>query len=209
MANILVFGDSIGQGYYDTEGGWVDRLKKYLKKLFMKGIIKDDIDLYNLCVDGDTSKEILSHIKRESSYRVWANEKTIFIFAFGINDSEIILKTNNNLVSEQTFIKNVEYMLYVSKKYSDNIIFIGLTPIEEIKVNPIPWNTKKAYISQEIKKYDKIIDNFCRKNKLDYVHLYSKLTDKDLFDGVHPNTIGHKKIFKIVKNFLEKKKYIQ
>ena len=30
MANILVFGDSIGQGYNDEEDGWVDRLKKYI-----------------------------------------------------------------------------------------------------------------------------------------------------------------------------------
>lgn len=31
---VLVFGDSITQGFWDTEGGWVERLRKYYDQYY-------------------------------------------------------------------------------------------------------------------------------------------------------------------------------
>ena len=208
MANILVFGDSIGQGYYDKEGGWVDRLKRHFLEQEIVHKWEQSVNVFNLSISGDSIKEILSRLENEINPRSWKEHKTITIFAVGVNDSEIILKNKKHLLSIRSFTQNLNKLIKLSKKFSDKIIFIGLTPVDESKVNPIPWNIEKAYINKEIKIYDKIIQDICRNNNLPYIYLFNKLTKKNLFDGAHPNTKGHEIIFETVKNFLEEKKYI-
>jgi len=206
MANILVFGDSIAHGDYDSEGGWVDRLKRHLKVLFLKGKISEDIDLYNLCVDGDTSKEVLERLEYECAARCWDKKINSIVFAIGINDSIII--NDKNKTPKAKFKNNLEKLYSIASKYANIIIFVGLTPVEETKVTPMPWSPEESWLLKEIKKYDGIIQNFCKENDLPYLYLYDKLTIKDLADGAHPNTKGHEIIFQTVKNFLEEKKYI-
>ena len=208
MANILVFGDSITQGHYDIEGGWVDRIKRCCIQKSLNTNLEKYYEVYNLGRAGDTSSDLLKRFSNELKARYWSDPVTLIIIAVGINDSEILLKSKKNLVPKKKFVQNLEKIIKVSEEYTDKVILIGLTPIEEKKVNPIPWNLEKAYISKEVKIYDKIIQDFCKENNFTYIYLYDKLSFEDLVDGAHPNTKGHEIIFETVKNFLEEKKYI-
>ena len=65
MTTVLVYGDSTVQGFWDTEGGWVQRLRSYLDKKFLNN---PDCyyPLFNLGVSGDTSKDLLERFQGET-----------------------------------------------------------------------------------------------------------------------------------------------
>lgn len=127
---VLIFGDSITQGFCDTEGGWAARLKKFL------------------------------------------DEKTL---------------------------------LNQAQKYSQKIIFVGLTPVDESLTNPFPGSsTGKSYKDEFVKSYDQALQEFCEQNNVDYIKLLDQVDiKKDLEDGLHPNSKGHQKMFEIIINYLQ------
>jgi len=204
MANILVFGDSIAAGAWDIEGGWVARLKKHFFKRILDTKLSEYHEIHNLGIPGDISSDIVVRFENETNARKWEDLETIIIFEFGINDSAMIVNTNSNWVDKKIFYEDLQILVTKAKKYTENIIVLGLTPIDELQVNPIPWDTKKAYIKSEIKKYDLILNNFCGENNIIYIELYNKLNKADLTDGVHPNTTGHQIIFYEVLKVIEK-----
>ncbi|MEA2003336.1 MAG: hypothetical protein U9O53_00050 [archaeon] len=73
MTHILVFGDSIVWGAWDSEGGWVDRLKMKINRNAIKAIRKNPESdynvIYNLGVAGINIKNVLSRIKSETKAR--------------------------------------------------------------------------------------------------------------------------------------------
>ena len=99
-----------------------------------------------------------------------------------------------------------------SKKFSSKIIFLGLTPVDDSKVNPMPWAPETSYKNENVKKFNEEIKSFCKEENFDFIEIFENLSKKDykslLEDGAHPNTKGHEEMFVIVKEFLEKKKII-
>ncbi|MBU4142032.1 SGNH/GDSL hydrolase family protein [Patescibacteria group bacterium] len=85
-------------------------------------------------------------------------------------------------------------------------------PIDESKVDPIPWLPEVSYKNEYIKRYDKIIKSVCAENKIAFIEIFEKLKKENcknlLEDGVHPNSKGHEKIFEIVKDYLIENKII-
>ena len=92
--------------------------------------------------------------------------------------------------------------------FTKKVIFIGITSINESKTTPIPWNTDAFYENKDVKKYDQAIKDFCKKNNLPFIEMYGLLDKDDLDDGLHPNSAGHEKMFKRVKDFLIENKII-
>ena len=192
--NICIFGDSITWGAYDPQnGGWVNRLKNYFEK---QG---EDNDVYNLGVSGDSTTDLFERIEIETKSR----EANLIIFAIGVNDAQFIHSTNSNRISDGDFESNIKKLFEIAKEFTSKIIFIGLTPVDETKTKPIPWNTDKTYTNERIKKFDQIIENFCLKNNLKFIPINDLLNNDDLIDGLHPNTQGHIKIFDRVKPEIE------
>ncbi|MBU3896986.1 MAG: hypothetical protein KJ697_03595 [Nanoarchaeota archaeon] len=194
---ILVFGDSIAYGFYDTEkGGWVERLKAYLYEN------TDDDGVYNLGISADKTVEILKRLELEAKVR----NPGLIIFAIDINDSVLLKKENENWVNIDKFKENIKDMIRTSKTFTDKIIFIGITMVDESKVTPIPWDTNKYYTNENIAKYNTIIKNICKDSDLLFLDLFDEFNKIDykklLHDGLHPNSEGHKLIFEKVKDFL-------
>ncbi len=210
MTQILVFGDSISYGAWDLEGGWVQRLRKYLDKINLT--TNSYYIVYNLGVSGDTSLNLLERFKFETEQRLDKNEETIFIFAIGANDSLFLKSKDDFLVEKEGFKKNLGKLIKSAKSLSKKIIFIGLTPVDESKVNPLPWDKDKSNNNKHVKKYDSIIKSICSQNKVHFIELYDEFTKQDykslLQDGDHPNSKGHELIFNIVNNYLNEKRLI-
>ena len=192
--NILIFGDSITWGAYDPEqGGWATRLRNYFEE-------KDnDIDVYNLGISGDTTADLLERIEVEAKSR----EPNLIIFAIGINDAQFIHSTNDLRISLDEFQQNLAKLLSIAKKFTDKVVFVGLTRVDESKTTPIPWNTDKSYTNENIKRLDNAIKKFCEDNKLKFIPMESVVGNDDLIDGLHPNTKGHIKIFNRMKSEVE------
>ena len=196
MTQILIFGDSIAYGAFDKKGGWAERLKE---KLMGK-----DVLVYNLGVSGDTTIDLLERFEQETRARY--DNDTLLIFEVGINDSY------HSDITPEMFENNVQELIKKAKKYSKKIVFLGLTPVDESKTNPLPWNKNAFYKNNKIQKYDNITKEVCKRNSVWFIGISSSFARKGyksiLDDGLHPNSKGHEKIFEIVKDFLIKNKII-
>jgi lysophospholipase L1-like esterase len=208
MARILVFGDSISHGKWDYKmGGWVQRLSNFLDE---KGLSDPNFDysVYNLSISGDTTEEIFERFEFEAKQRL-KEEGGIIIFAIGLNDS----CSGRLAVSPAKFRENIQKLIDLARKFSSKIIFIGLTPVEDSKVNPMPWAPDMSYSLKAVKKYNEILKSVSNENNVYFVEIFEGFVKENykelLQDGAHPNSKGHKKIFEIVKDFLVQKKIIK
>jgi lysophospholipase L1-like esterase len=90
-----------------------------------------------------------------------------------------------------------------AKQFTDKIVFVGLTNVDESKTNPY-LETGESFNNQTIGEYDEVIRLFCEDNDLIFVDMLGLLiNDEDLCDGLHPSSIGHQKMFETIKNAIE------
>lgn len=211
ITKIFIFGDSIAHGIWDEEmGGWVNRLDMYLKQ--DKFTAEDNFtEVYNLGVDGDTSENILNRFEFETYHRTIPEQGDVFLIAVGINDAAFLKEQGDNFVPKSQFKENLQYMITLVKKYSERIVFAGLTAIDEKMANP--KGCVACYENKHVGEYNEVIKKVCEENDLIFIDVlsqfkkgnYAELLDED---GLHPNSSGHRKIFEIVRDALEKNKII-
>jgi len=199
MKTICVFGDSIAWGAWDTEkGGWVERLKLHLWS------VHEDFEVYNLGISGDTTENLLKRFNVETE----ARKPDIVIFAMGVNDDIVKKSDGNHLVEIDQFEKNMKELVGKAQKFTNDIIFLGLQKVDETKTAPIPWQPDYFYYNKDIQEYDKKLQEITEKESVHRLPMFDLLQIEDLEDGLHPNAIGHQKIFEKVRDFLSEKKFI-
>lgn len=210
---LLIFGDSIAYGCWDEEGGWASRLRRFVDKKVIASNFEYYVVIYNLGITfGMNTNDILARFDSETRSRVLGNKDIAFIFAIGVNDSQFINKKKKFVVPLEKFRANIRELIQKARKFSSKIIFLGLTPVDEAKVDPIPWLPANSCKNEYIEKFNQIIIKECAKNEVDFVEIFEKFAHLDykkfLIDGVHPNTQGHELIFEIIKDYLIKEKII-
>jgi lysophospholipase L1-like esterase len=196
---IAIFGDSITWGAYDIEGGWANRLKQYLTER-----TEDYFEVYNLGISGDSTADLLNRIGVESEAR---NPNTIVI-AIGANDASYIKSKSDNYVPMAEFKNNLIKIINEARNFTDEIIFVGLTRVDETKTVPVPWNPDICDTNESISAYDAEIKDICAEAGIPFIEMLDLIGDDDLDDGLHPNSIGHEKMFLRVKDFLLEKAII-
>lgn len=205
---ILIFGDSITYGAWDLEGGWAARLRKFLDKKVIESNFEFYCLTYNLGISGDTSRDILKRFEFETKIMISERDReTIFIFAIGANDAAFSRKNNVSRVSLEKFQSNLYKLINLARKFSSKIIFCGLLPVDEIKTTPISWNGDISYKNAYIQEYNEVLKSVCGESGIYFIDILDKIMKEPdyknlLEDGAHPNSMGHQKIFKMVKNFL-------
>ena len=83
---------------------------------------------------------------------------------------------------------------------------ISPEPIDQAKVDPIPWEPNLSYRSELVGKYAAVMGKIAGEEKLKLVDLFNLLPPeyiRTLADGVHPDAAGHRLIFNLVKNVLK------
>ena len=197
--SICIFGDSVSWGAWDLEkGGWVNRLWFHVAKRDGDNYV----EIYNCSVSGGTTDTILERFENEAKVR----EADALMFQTGGNDASYENKPGNYLVTPDKFKKNLEKIIGWAKKITNNIIFTDLKNCDESKTMPVSW-IDIYYTNENIKKYSDIMKKVCQKNNVLFLDI-GLLNNEDFDDGLHPNAIGHEKIFIQVRNFLEKYKWI-
>jgi lysophospholipase L1-like esterase len=187
---VLFFGDSITQGFCDSEGGWVERLRK----------TNNSTTFFNLGIAGDSSEDVLARFDNETMARADADEQIAFVFAIGLNDSRT--KSGINFSETEQYIQNLTGLLKQSKQYSDKILFVGFTPCAEDRSNPVAWSNT-GYINTRIKEFDNALREFCEQNKVGFVEIFEPFHEAQnktelLPDGIHSNNEGHQIIADLV-----------
>ncbi len=199
MKKIYAFGDSITFGMgADANGDWVSLLNKKLQKE------SKDIEIINKGVPGDTSKDLLNRIEEDLLY----TDSYIVMIAIGINDAQFISFTKNFLVPIEIFENNLMRLVEKVQKFTKNIVFVGLTNVDETKVAPVAMNDYIYFYNSKIELFDAKIKEVAYKNNLHFVELFGLLNSNDLSDGLHPNEAGYKKIADKISDFLKNKNIV-
>ena len=190
---ILIFGDSITYGQRDLElGGWTNRLKL--------GIANDSsivsCHVFNMGISGQTTGEVLERLDRECQGRVLEDANNIIILAAGINDTQVV--RGKVLVGEDDFRDNVNILIDYARSHAGNIIYVGLTPVDESRTNPVWWDKTKNWRNDIIARYDGIIEEVCREQGVRYIHLFDSIDPLTNEDGLHPSAEGHRIMTEII-----------
>ena len=201
MTNIIVFGDSIAWGAYDQEkGGWVERLRLRLAP--------HDIDVYNCGVSGNRTADLLKRLENEAKARS-GRENVIIMIAIGINDATFIRPLRKNEVSKEDFEKNLTQIYRKALQITKSVIAMGLIKIDDSKTRPLSWDTGKELRDADAQAYERIAQQVSGQAGIPFIAVRDLLKPSDLYDGLHPNSKGHNKIFKEVEGFLKKGKYLE
>lgn len=195
---ILVFGDSITYGAWDSEGGWVERLKRWAHGHYLVHGTK--LQVSNLGVGGDTSTKILARMEQEIVARHSASWPFVIILMLGSNDGRV--RNGETEVTLEQFTKNYNRLIEIAQKYTDKIITVGLPPIGE----PILDFKDMQYSDQAVLEYETKIRTLATERKLPFVEVRPLFRDGTLLssDKLHPNDEGHKVIYEAVKAEVEK-----
>ena len=173
-------GDSI------TYGARNEYFRNYVHEL--NHIFKDkNIIFENNSVNGETTSEIM----KRYFHIVNTQELNGVIFLGGTNDTKVPIPLN-------IFKKNIETLIAVSKKMNIQLI-IGLIP----RIFTGLPNYSKNLGNEYVKKYNLIIKNLCKENKINMFDL-SKLKELYFPDGIHTNNEGCEKIANLVKSEIYK-----
>jgi lysophospholipase L1-like esterase len=196
---ILVFGDSIVYGGWDTEGGWVDRLKRGYHRQYVSSGGKDIHEIINLGIGGDTSSRIRDRLRAEIEFRSQGSSHIVLIFSFGTNDARII--NDDIATTTERFRENVSAIATTAQAYSDRVMFVGLPPLSQPKLEFPEYESE--FRDSLVQQYDDELAKIVEKAGLLYVPTRPVFERHGLeglysFDGLHPKDEGHQLLHNIV-----------
>lgn len=196
---IVVFGDSITFGAWDKEcGGWVNRLRLSVDN--DKRIEKSHV--FNMGISGQVTEEILDRIDDECARRIREDAINTVILAAGINDTQII--KGEIRVPESDFMFNVRSLIRHAKRYADNVLYVGLTRVDESRTNPWAGDRSKSWRNEIIGRYDRIIEKICAEEGVDYLRVFDLTDPLSNYDGLHPAADGHRQLAEAVCSRIDK-----
>lgn len=202
---ILVFGDSIARGSFDTEcGGWANRLSAAFNEKTFTG--DEYYNTYNLGIGGETAAELVDRIPGELAKRTAAGSgEIVSIVLSGTNDTKVFVEENKNMTLVSDFEMAYTKIVKTLKEQSDHVFCLGLTRMDEQKTNPIAPNNQIAFRNEELARYEAVIENITKDEDVHFIKLADTFSEAELSpDGIHPNAEGHRLIFERVKGELEK-----
>lgn len=200
---VLIFGDSITQGFWDTEGGWVGRIRKHYDQQMIDNTDNDPPTIFNLGVPGNSSDDVLARFENETKAR--ATEELAFVVAIGVNDART--KAGVNYSDPNRYKQNLSEILRLAKQHSSKIMFVGLTPCVEERSNPVSWGDT-GYTNGRIKEFDDALRQFCEEEQLLFVEVFEPFAKAEaetelLPDSLHPNDEGHQLVADLVLSKLQ------
>lgn len=204
MADIYVFGDSNSWGAWDARGGWVDRLKCYFAAKKLNEFESDGTSVINLAVSGDASDNLVLRIENEIAVRRkrWSTDHDLFIVAIGGNDSRLKGSGREAYITTEDYTQNLARIAHTIKKYSQNILFVGLTPV----IDELADYSDTAYKQERVKEFNNVLINFCSTERYPVIQILESVDIKRHLcpDGLHLNTQGHSHVYKKVLPIAEK-----
>lgn len=204
---VLVFGDSITQGMWAIEGGWVELLRKHYDGLAIKDLKHNNQpEIFNLGVSGDTTRNLLARIELETKVRKWPGDPQIAVVAIGTNDD--LFQKGKQWVEPPEFRANIQKIIDILTPLVKDILFVGNVAIDESLTTPVFWDNIH-YTNAELKKYEEIIKEVTKAQNISFVPIFDKFMTEQtkrnlLADGLHPNDEGHKLIARLVQPELDK-----
>lgn len=202
MKRITVFGGGIAHGLWDKQGGWSERLREdlYTRTVDTKG--SEHFELYNLAIRGDSSQNILDRFghNMNSLVKHGENVEQTTILHVGGNDAQFIYEEDEVRTPPEEFRENLEELLEKSRGRSEYTFVMTLMPVKDEAAKPIPDKGGRSYTDNRMKEYSSIVREVAEGKEdvivFDLYKLMKGKQDEVLEDGIHPNSEGHKLIYK-------------
>jgi lysophospholipase L1-like esterase len=202
---IFAFGDSITQGYWDDEkGGWCNRLSVYEMEKTLKSDFVEYCPVFNLGIDGERSCDLVKRFSSELEARREEGKGDLTLIAIGVNDSAYNRGKETNWCDINEFESNIRSVISISKKYG-KVFLIGIAPVNEKVLDPMPWFPEYSYLDTEIKKYNNVLKKISKDENISYVSMdgvFGENVATKTVDGIHPNADGHQLMFERIKEAL-------
>ena len=209
---VLIFGDSITQGFHDeVAGGWCNRLVAEVMRRDVESGQQYDKSVFNLGISGDTSADLLKRIKYETESRKSKNLTyggDVALIAIGVNDSQYHMQTLLTKLTLEETECNVHEIIQILQEQNLRVIFVGPAPVFESRIQPMAWKPTHGYSNPLIQKYSTLIQNISKKSECEFIStsdVYEGREKEVLLDGIHPSAEGHELIYNLVKASLEAK----
>lgn len=200
---ILFFGDSITQGFWDTAGGWVERIRKDYDKRQIEDLEgRDEPTVFNLGVSANKALDVLKRMKNEIEARKYPGEEFTLVFSVGVNDTYD--KEGKSNTTPEAFTENIKAIIKLAREFSTKILFVGLTGVDETRTCPVFWDTN-FWTNAKISSFNEILEKIVEAEGISFVPVFELFKGKAelLADGLHPNDKGHELIANTVKPQLE------
>lgn len=205
---ILIFGDGIAQGFFDSKGGWAALIANDYHQATLQNLDGERTLVFNLGISGDRVQDVLDRLEDEAKARL-SQDSSIIVLAVGIHDA--VLQENIAVSDVYEFQKIYEKVIDKAQKLSDKILCVGLSAVDEELANPWQYSaTNKQWLNNRINLFEDTIKQSAIRKNLPFVPVHDKflrmLEQKRplLADGLHPNDAGHEIIASLVKLELER-----
>lgn len=199
---VIVFGDSIAQGYHDTNGGWVGRLQNYVLKN------QKDASIFNLGISGDKVEHVVKRFKHETEARTkrWDSfDDSVIILAVGTNDTYKQGKNPDSVTDKSAFVTDFSRLIDMAKVEAKYVFICSILPVDELRSTPVSWEDI-SYFNETIDSYNVSIQNLCSEKEVKYLDLNSEAKKigwaSMIDDGTHPNTDGHDWLFQQIQRYI-------
>lgn len=200
MKNILIFGASIVHGVGGESGGWADKIKRSFHQE-MYGAVKKagECDIYELGISGGTLSDLLARFSTELTARIGSArpDEVCIVFSAGTNDSKRHRDSSQHLYSPDDFAASAHAFIHLAKEYSATIMGVGITPVDEEKLNAGQASGQPYIFSNDrIRIFEEALRRTCDQEGVVFVPLFDSVPvdwlQTNVFeDGLHPNDRGH------------------
>ncbi|GAB4027815.1 MAG: hypothetical protein Fur0011_6670 [Candidatus Microgenomates bacterium] len=190
--NICVFGDSITWGAHRLPSrlSWTNLLRNELEN---EG---REYRVYDLGIDMNTTKDLIRRFAAEAS----ARDPHIIIINIGVNDSLYRKTIDYPETDLRTFKENMTAIIAMARTFTDKVMLVGLVKGDDKLTMPLAQSTTgKIYTKSRVREYDRIIKDLAETSDVVFADVNDKLDDSDFSDGLHPNEIGYKKMYKEIR----------
>lgn len=203
--SIFIFGDSIGEGAWDSMGGWPTRLSRMVIDHYKNKGNRFWPTSFNLSISGDMVRDLNGRLSEEYRRRCWASQDNLVIIAVGTNDVRSEGQPDFYVNSPENFQHELFILGQRLRNTTKNVVILGLSDIDETKMNPCEWSDTPNYWERSrIKLFNAKLKQWAESKGYDFVDLY-QVTSSDsdfiknkLEDGLHPNDAGHELIADVV-----------
>jgi lysophospholipase L1-like esterase len=194
---ILCFGDSVVMGTWDTQGGWVDRLKQYFQTEYFAR--KRKVQVFNLGIGGEFSSGLAKRMQSEIEARLNSKWEPIIIIGTGKNDVRAHGTPNNYDSTPEKYEQDLRNCIKIAQKYSPKILLIGLGLVDEsVQFKDLYYENTRMKLFNEV---NKRVAQECEVFRVELQDDMEKLPDLSSWfvDGIHPNYAGYQWIYEKIK----------
>lgn len=201
-AQIICIGASTTYGVGGSRGGWADLIKQNLhSSMYGTRPQGEAHEVYNLGVPGATVGEMFERTEVCLKTIRKPERRVITIFQGGANNAKAIGAPENFVSTPEEYETELRKFLKLLVALSDEIICLGLFPMNQDKVMPIvkdkEKNTLVYFPNERIKLFEDIFQKVASEMNVTFVPLFETALKADwterlqFQDGIHPNDAGH------------------